>query len=91
MGGMCPDSADHVYCDDRTDCPFAGQVCCASDNLTNGSSTAACASASQCTSSLRNVQQLCDPQEPNTCTGSVGMNPCRLDNNATIAGYAYCH
>src|SRR5205823_7134928 len=31
--GNCPDSAAKVRCDDPTDCPIAGQVCCAQDGL----------------------------------------------------------
>jgi hypothetical protein len=91
LGSFCPDGSDRLYCDDRSDCTGFGEVCCGQDNLSGGSSTAACVAPAQCVSTQRKAQQLCDPQLQNQCI-SIGMGtPCRLDSNATIPGYAYCH
>jgi hypothetical protein len=92
LGGLCSDASDRAYCDDRTDCTGTGEVCCAANNASGGASTAACVLAAQCTSLARKSEQLCDPQVPGQCGVVVGMvNACRVDVNATIAGYAYCH
>jgi hypothetical protein len=91
LGGVCSDTADRVYCDDRSDCTGAGDVCCAADNLSGGRSTAACVPVTQCAAPQRKAQQLCDTQQPNQCVGIGMVNPCRLDMSATIPGYAYCH
>jgi hypothetical protein len=92
LGGICADNNDRVYCDDRSDCPSVGEVCCAADNLSGGAATAACIAVAQCVSTQRKAQQLCDPQQPLQCGNVVGMmNPCRLDGSATIPGYNYCH
>jgi hypothetical protein len=90
-GGFCSDNADRIYCDDRSDCGGTGEVCCAADNLSGGSSTAACVAAAQCVNPMRKAQQLCDPQQAGQCIGIGMANACRLDTNATIPGYAYCH
>jgi hypothetical protein len=91
-GGQCPDTADRVSCDDRTDCPDAAQICCAAD-IPNGSSVASCRLPVNCTNQGQgNQQQLCDPLQPMTCLGGIGMfNPCRADNNSVIPDYPYCH
>ena len=91
-GGFCSDNADRISCDDRFDCAGSGEVCCAADNLTGGSSTATCVAPAQCVSVMRKAQQLCDPQQAGQQCFGIGMaTACRLDNNATIPGYAYCH
>jgi len=89
VGGLCPDSADRVYCDDRSDCAEP-EVCCAFD-FSNGLTYATCGTANRCNSNSgpRPGQALCDPTEQGTCTGFG--NSCRTDNNAIIDGYNYCH
>jgi hypothetical protein len=91
LGSFCVDGSDRIYCDDRSDCTGVGEVCCAADNLSGGASTAACVMPAQCVINVRKAQQLCDPQTPGQCISINMNNPCRLDNNATIPGYAYCH
>ena len=89
--GQCPNNADSVFCDDRTDCPTLGEICCAAD-IANGSSNATCVAPGQCVNVQNKSQQLCDPRAPMTCLAPAGLGSvCALDNNATIPGYAYCH
>jgi hypothetical protein len=85
----CPDSADRLVCDDRTDCPNFGEVCCAAD-ASNGSSAATCTAPINCTPAMRKGEQLCDPTLPMQCL-NMAMNACRADNNSTIPTYPYCH
>jgi hypothetical protein len=85
---LCPADADRVACDDRTDCSDLGQICCATDTATGGS-TAVCQLPAQCTGLMRRTQFLCDPNQMGTCLG--GPMACRTDQQDIIPAYAYCH
>src|SRR4029453_1494469 len=74
---LCPDTADRVACDDRTDCSDPGDVCCASD-MTNGSSVARCMTLANCPLIMRRGQLLCDPSRLDSCLGTV-TTTCSLD------------
>jgi hypothetical protein len=86
----CPDSDAKVRCDDHTDCPLVGQVCCALDGIMGSGPTAACRAAGTCVGPGR-VEVLCDPQDPSSCGGGSSQNSCRTDNQTIITGYPSCH
>jgi hypothetical protein len=90
--GVCPNRAERVRCDDRSDCSVSQQICCASDppgNGTNGTPFAVCELPANC-AGPGVMQRLCDPSVAATCVGSGG-GACRADNQSVIAGYPYCH
>lgn len=86
---LCPDTADRIRCDDRSDCPSANQVCCAEAGFAVMGASVMCRTQAAC-DSLNQTQELCEPGEAGQCQGG-GTNACRIDNQSFIAGYAFCH
>jgi hypothetical protein len=86
VGGNCAAGGDRVYCDDRGDCAFSSQICCAAD-LASTNSLADCRLPGACNGPK--AQRLCDPRDPSSCAGMNGV--CKADGQSTIDGYAYCH
>jgi hypothetical protein len=87
----CPDSAAKVRCDDHTDCPLGNQVCCAETGLIGSGATATCRLPANCTGPGRNLEILCNPDDPASCGPGAGTNTCRTDNQTIIDGYPSCH
>jgi hypothetical protein len=88
VGGNCAAGGDRVYCDDRGDCAFSSQICCAAD-LPSTNSLADCRLPGACNGAK--AQRLCDPSDPSSCAGFGMTGVCKADGQSTIDGYAYCH
>jgi hypothetical protein len=87
-GGVCPNNAPRLRCDDGNDCP-GQQVCCASPMGVAGANTfvARCTQLGNCPAG--NSQILCDPGDPNACPRAGTM--CSVAPLAIFPNRPFCN
>jgi len=84
----CPPGTDRLACDDRSDCPLAGQVCCLVE-YGGGLVRASC--QMDCAIGQRNIQMLCDPAQKGSCLGAGSDNQQCTTEGSILDGYPHCH
>jgi hypothetical protein len=83
---QCSAGKDRLHCDDSSDCA-GSEVCCAVQSGLGSTGDATCTRAANCVS-IYQVQELCDPADPEACSDS---KVCSATNSSLFKGYDYCH
>ena len=83
---QCGVGKDRLHCDDSSDCG-GSEVCRAVQSGLGSTGDATCTRAANCVS-IYQVQELCDPADPEACSDS---KVCSATNSSIFKGYDYCH